>query len=387
MLPGEDRRLRQGHPWAYANELQLDSAARSIPAGSIVSLAGADGRPIGAASFNLHSLIAARVYSRQPRACLDRAFFAARLAVALNLRQKFYATPYYRLVHAEGDGLPGFVVDRYGDVAAVQSNTAGADHLLPELLGALDDLLAPRAVVLRNDSPVRTLEGLGREVRLVRGSLEPPAEVVEGGCRFPADLLGGQKTGWFFDLAEARTLMARLAAGGRMLDAYCHTGAFAVRAASAGATAVLGIDRSEAALAMAEAAAAGNGVGDRCRFRRGDAFDMLERLAADGERFQSVVADPPSFVKSRKELRAGARGYRKLSRLVAPLVEEGGFMFIASCSHHVPVGLFAEEVATGLAGAGRQGRVVAAGGAGPDHPVHAMLPESAYLKWQVLQLD
>lgn len=386
MQNGQDRRLRAGHPWAFANELQLDAAARALAPGSLVTLAGADGRPLGTAGFNLHSLIAARLYDRQPDRKLDASFFHQRLAAALALRDRLHARPHYRLVHAEGDNLPGFIVDRYGDVLTVQANTASAEQLTPVLLAALTELLRPRAIVLRNDSSIRALEGLDEAVRLAQGELDGPVEVLEGDCRFPVDPLAGQKTGWFFDLAPARQFMARLARGTNVLDLYCHTGAFAVQAAAAGATRVDGLDRSEAAIALAGQAAEANGVGRTCQFRRAEVFAALEQWPSQ-ERYGCVIADPPSFVKSRKELAVGARGYRKLARLVAPRVAPGGFLFIASCSHHMPVDQFAVEVAAGLATAGRTGRIIAAGGAGPDHPVHPQLPESAYLKYQILQLD
>lgn len=299
-LPGQDRRVRAGHPWAFANELNLDAAARALAPGAAVTLTAADGRPLGTATFNLHSLIAARLFTREPDIVLDGGFLTGRLASALALRRRFFDAPYYRLVHAEGDGLPGFVIDRFGDALVVQANTAGAERLLPDLLAALSEVVAPRQVVLRNDSPVRALEGLPLEVRVAVGEVSGPVEVEEGGCRFPADLLAGQKTGWFYDLAPARGLMAGLACGGRMLDVYCHTGGFSVRAAMAGARAVQALDRSEPALVLAAAAAERNGMAGICRFQRGDAFAGLERLGSAGERFEAVIADPPSFVKSKK---------------------------------------------------------------------------------------
>jgi len=283
--------------------------------------------------------------------------------------------------------LPGFIIDRFGDVLVVQANSAGAENLLPAILAALDSCLGPKAIVLRNDSPVRAIERLDLYVRLAKGSIDGPVAVRENGLEFLADVLAGQKTGWFFDLAHARAAFAPLASGGRMLDVYCHTGAFAIGAAAAGAAEVLAVDRSDAALALARAAAARNGVAGKCVFRRADAFGELERLAGAGERFAAVVADPPSFVKSRKELKSGSRGYRKLAKLAAELVAAQGFLFLASCSHHVGPALFAEEVALGLAAAGRTGRILSAGGAGPDHPAHPLLPESVYLKYQILQLD
>jgi 23S rRNA (cytosine1962-C5)-methyltransferase len=387
MLAGEDRRLRRGHPWAFANELALDEATRALRPGSVVDLADARGAPLGTATLNLHSLIAARVYDPGAGTSLDAAWFARRLRPALALRAKLCPPDFHRLIHAEGDGLPGTVVDRFGACLVVQANTAGAERLIEPLIEALESELRPEAIVLRNDSPARALEGLAPEVRLARGQLRGPVELREGPCRFLVDPLGGQKTGWFFDLTEARSTMARLAGGGRVLDLYCHTGGFALRAAQAGATDVLAVDRSAPALALARASAGLNERSSAVRFQQGEAFEELAALTRAGERFDCVIADPPSFVKSRRELAPGLQGYRKLTRLAAACVGAGGFLFVASCSHHVPAERFAQAVAEGLISAGRRGRVLIEAGAGPDHPTHPLLPETAYLKYRVLQLD
>lgn len=383
--PREERRVRGGHPWVYSNEIELDAKAKALPPGSIARLIDAHGDNVGIASFNPHSLIAARLWTADTAARIDAEFLAARLRAALSLRQRFFDRPYYRLIHAEADGFPGFVIDRYDDALAVQANTAGAEHLTPALLEALKAVLQPRAVVLRNDTAVRQLEGLPLEVKLAAGRLDPKPAVEEGGVRFVLDLLEGQKTGWYFDLAEARAEVARLAMGQDVLDCYCHIGAFALTAAKAGARSVRGIDRSELGIELASRAARENGLDGVAAFEKGDAFAELEKL--QGRRFGVVITDPPNFVKSRKDLGPGSRAYRKLAKLAAPLVAPGGFWFVACCAHLLPAEAFAKEVAIGLNQAGRQGRIVLSGGAGPDHPVHPHLPESAYLKWQVLQLD
>lgn len=387
LVQGRERRVLSGHPWIYSNELRMDAAARALPPGELVALEDFRGQSLGCATFNPHSLIAARLLDPDPQAHIDAAWIAQRLRRAQALRRRLFERPFYRLVHAEADGLPGLVADLLGTVVVLQLNTAGMERLLEPLLEALEEVLAPAAVVLRNDAPVRSLEGLGTHVGLARGSLPEDLLIEEGGARFRADPLGGQKTGWFFDLAEARSHVAALAAGARLLDVYCHTGAFAIRAAVAGASRVCAIDRSEPALALARASARLSGVDGRVEFLAADAFAELERRAARGERHDIVVTDPPNFVKARKDLAAGIKGYRKLARLAAPLVEDGGFLFVASCSHHVAMEDFAGEVARGLHLAGRPGRVLRSGGAGPDHPLHPMLPESAYIKWQLLQLD
>jgi 23S rRNA (cytosine1962-C5)-methyltransferase len=387
LLPGHDKRVRAGSPWIYSNELALDAEAKKLAPGALVRIETVEGKPLGTAAFNGHALIAARFYDRDPAAALDAEWFARRLRGALKLREKFFQKPLYRLVHAEGDGLPGFVADRFGDVVVLQTNTAGAEQLLPAFVEALDRTLAPKAIVLRNDSGGRALEGLPDEIKVLQGTVEGPIEIEDRGARFPIDVLGGQKTGWYLDIAEARGRVARLAQGSRILDLYCHTGAFAVIAARAGARSVRGIDSSAKAIALATEAAALNGLAERVCFERADVFDALGQVETKPERYDIVIADPPSFVKSKKDLGVGARAYRKLARLSAGVVERGGFLFIASCSHNVTPELFAGEVASGLAAAARTGRIVMSGGAGPDHPVHPQLAETAYLKWLLLQID
>ena len=384
---GGDRRLSQGYPWAFSNEVRIDAAAKALPPGSVVVIHRVDGKPLGVGTFNPHALIAFRRFDPDPACTIDHAFLVDRLRRALALRERLFRTPFYRWVHAEADGLPGLVIDRFDSTVVVQANTAGIDALLPGVLGALDDVLGPEAVVLRNDSRARAPEGLEAETSIVHGDVSHPIRVEEGPLRFRVDVLSGQKTGWYFDQRDNRAFVAPLAVGGRVLDAYCHTGGFAVSAAVAGASSVMGVDSSEPALALARQSADDNKVGAICAFERADVFDALERLAAAGERFRLVVADPPAFVKSRKELGAGLKGYRKLTRMAAALIESGGFLFVASCSHNVEPTAFNREVAIGLARAGRTGRIIRAAGAGADHPVHPWLPESTYLKTLTLQLD
>ncbi len=384
--PGADRRVKAGAPWAFSNEVAMSAAARALPPGSVVRLEGDDGWRHGAWHFNPHSLIAARRLDADPAAAVDAGWFRARLASCLALRDRLFPAPFYRLVHAEADGLPGLVVDRYGDALAVQANTAGMDASLPAIVEALRDLLSPRVIVARNDSAVRKLEGLEDQVALLHGE-DGSATVEEGGLSFPVDLLGGQKTGWFFDQRPNRALVARLAEGRTVLDAFCHLGGFGLQAARAGASRVTLLDASQHALDLALAAARGAGLGARVAAQRADAMEALEAMAAQNTRFEVVVADPPAFAKSRKDIPAAMRGYAKLARLAAQVTAPGGVLFIASCSHHVGPADFAASVAEGLRRARRGARILASLGAGPDHPVHPGLPESAYLKGQLLALD
>ena len=386
LLPGKHRRAEGGHPWIYSNEVRMDAGAKALAPGTLVTLRRADESALGVATFNPHTLLAARVLDRDAGRAIGRRFFARRLEHALKLREQLFDVPYYRLVHAEADGLPGLVVDRFGTVLVVQSNAAGMSRLEPLILDALGHLLKPEAIVLRNDSPVRALEGLASETKVASGRFEGPISVQENGAVFLADLLAGQKTGWFFDQRDNRRFIAALAQDARVLDLYCFNGGFAVQAARAGAAMVLGIDRSEPALALAAETAKLNGVADACIFRRGEAFTEAARLAAC-ERFDIVIADPPAFAKSHKEVPPALRGYRKLARLAASVTAPGGILFLASCSFNVGQAEFAETVRRGLGDAGRSSRILRVAGADADHPIHPALPETAYLKTLTLALD
>jgi len=383
--PGQERRLKSGHPWAFSNEIHMLPEFRQMPAGLAVRLEGDDGWRLGTFAFNPHSLIAARQLDRDPAAEIDEGWVRRRIAAAAALRARIEDSAFHRLVHAEADGLPGLVVDRYGGLAVVQANSAWSDRMMPEIVTALLDELPLHAVVARNDSPAREQEGLSPEVTLLHGS-DATAVVEEGGIRFAVDPLSGQKTGWYFDQRRNRDRVAALASGARVLDVFCHVGAFGLRCAAAGASAVTLVDSSAPALELGLAAAAANGLA-AVQARRGDAFEVMAEAARAGEQYDIVVCDPPAFAKSKKDQAAGLRAYGRMARLAAALVAPGGFLFVASCSYHAPLEAFAAAVAEGVWRARRGGRVLATTGAGPDHPVHPQLPESAYLKAQLWQGD
>jgi 23S rRNA (cytosine1962-C5)-methyltransferase len=387
LKPREGRRARAGAPWMFSNEIEMSNVAKALPAGSLVSVAGDDGRAYGTGYFNLKSLISVRLFDGAQDDEIDAAFFAKRLRRALALRDSFYAEPYYRLVHAEGDGLPGLSIDRFGETCVVQVTTAGMEALLDPLLEALDSVIAPANVILRADTPARALEGLPSYVRAANGELPSRVSVLENGARYFADPTGGQKTGWYYDQRDNRAFMAALAKNKSVLDAYCYTGGFAIALARAGATEVSAIDSSAPALALAEEATAANGVERICNFVKADVFEELERLAGSAEKFDIVIADPPPFVKAKKDLEPGAKAYRKLARLAAGVTAPGGFLCLCSCSHNIPMERFANECAIGIIRTGRRATLIRQAGAGPDHPVHPMLPETAYLKTLVFALD
>ncbi len=283
--------------------------------------------------------------------------------------------------------MPGLTIDRFDDVCVAQVTTSGMEALSAPMLAAIEAVLAPATIILRNDTPTRALEGLDSYVRAVKGEMPARLALEENGVRYFADLGHGQKTGWYFDQRENRAAMAALANGRSVLDAYCYAGGFALAAAKAGAREVVALDSSAPALALGEEAAAANKLSDRTEFVKADVFEELERLAAAGETFEVVIADPPPFVKARKDLEPGAKAYRKLARLAAAVTAPGGFLLLASCSHNMPPDRFALESAVGIARAGREAALLRQAGAAPDHPVHPMLLETAYLKTLVYALD
>ena len=362
----------------------MDPAAKALAPGSVVTITDAGGQTLATAHFNPRTLIAARVLG-PPDTAIDQAFVAGKLRAALSLRERLFDKPYYRLIHAEADGLPGLIVDRFNDVCVIQPNTAGMQALAETIAAALSEVAGARAVILRGDSGSRTLEGLEDETRTLVGSIDGPVKVEENGCTYFADLQSGQKTGWFFDQRDNHAFMASLCKGSAVLDLYTHTGGFALPAAKAGAASVLGVDSSQPALDLAVKGAAATGA--KVAFERAEVFPFLDAALTAKKTWDVVIADPPAFVKSKKDLKAGLQGYRKLARLCASVTAPGGFLFVASCSHNAPLDEFTNAVARGLEDASRTGRIIRTAGAAPDHPVHPHLPESAYLKAVVLQLN
>ncbi len=385
---GQERRLAAGHLWVYSNE--VDTAATPLGAfrpGEFVVVARFDGKPVGTAYVNPHALICARLVSRKPGAVLDYDRLAGRIQGALALRQGLFDEPFYRLVYGEGDQLPGLVVDRYGDYLVAQLNTAGMEALRETVVEALVDLLAPKGILLRNDSPVRELEGLPREVVVAHGEVPEAVAVREGGLAFQVDLHGGQKTGWFYDHRDNRARLARYVPGRRVLDLFAYVGAWSLAAASAGAESVLAVDSSAPALARLEDNARDNGLDERVATRQGDAFAVLKELREAGERFDVVVLDPPAFVKRKKDLDEGSRAYLELNRLAMQVLRPGGFLVSASCSFHFDDERLRRTLLRASRRLGRHLAVLERGGLGPDHPVHPAIPETDYLSCFFTRLD
>lgn len=377
LRPGKGRRFAQGAPWFFADEIALDRRTRNIAPGTVVQLVEGE-RELGLAAFNADSQIAARILDGDSRAEVNREWLATRLRAALALRERLFDAPYYRLVHAEGDGLPGLVIDRFGEAAVVQPNAAWADVLAEPLIDALVEVTGCTKVVLNGAGRARKLEGLEPRFEIARGALDGPLEVPMNGALYMADLVGGQKTGLFYDQRPNHAFVAGLAREARVLDIFSHVGGFGLAALAGGAAEVRAVDSSVPALALAEEGATRMGVADRYRTEKSDAFDALSGLA--GEVFDIVVCDPPAFAPNKGALDAGLRAYDKVARLAAPLVARGGFLTLCSCSHAAGVEAFHKACVSGLRKAGRGGALIHSGRAGPDHPVHIGLPETGYLK-------
>ena len=382
LLPkGDARAIRHGFPWVYANELVTDRRTKALPPGTLAVLEDANRVPLGLVTVNPASKIIARMIDRDPAAEIDAAWFAARLRAALAHRERLYDAPYYRLVHAEADGLPGVVIDRFGDACVVQPNAAWADRLIGPLTDALAEVTGCEAILLNASGRARSLEGLDDRSEVLRATApESAVPVPMNGATYMADLTGGQKTGLFYDQRPNHAFVAGLARGARVLDVFAHVGGFGLAALANGAASALAVDGSAPALALAEAGAEASGVADRFTTRREDAFAALQSLGEEGARFDVVVCDPPAFAPSKSALDAGLRAYERVARLAAPLVEEGGYLTLCSCSHAADLAKFRAASARGIGKAGRRGQIVHTGFAGPDHPLLPHLAESGYLK-------
>lgn len=384
----EARAIRHGFPWVYADELVTDRRTQGLAPGALATLEDGERRPLGLVTVNVTSKIIARVLDRDPEAVVDQAWFETRLMRALSHRARLYPQPFYRLVHAEADGLPGVVIDRFGDVAVVQPNAAWAEAALEALVAALVRVTGVATVIKNGAGRARGLEGLAEETGVIHGSaLAGPLPVPMNGAIYMADLMGGQKTGLFFDQRENHAFAARLAAGARVLDVFAHVGGFGLAALAGGAVSALAVDASRPALALAEAGATASGVGDKFATRQGDAFEVLEALGAEGARFELVICDPPAFAPAKPALEAGLRAYERVARLAAPLVAPGGYLVLCSCSHAADLQAFRNASARGIGRGGRRAQIIHTGFAGPDHPVLPQLAESSYLKALAFRLD
>lgn len=380
--------IRHGFPWVFADEAVLDRRTRALSPGSFALLEDAERRPLGLVAVNPASKIVARMMDGDAGARIDGDWLRARIGRALAMRQRLYDAPFYRLVHAEADGLPGLVIDRFGTVAVMQPNAAWADLMADQIADALADIAGVETVILNGQGRARALEGLDERIETIRGpAVSGPLPVQMNGATYLADLMAGQKTGLFYDQRPNHAFAQLLAKGALVLDMFSHVGGFGLAALAAGAEHATCVDGSAAALELAAQGAQSMGAGARLALMRADAFDALETMAAEGRRFDLVICDPPAFAPSKQALEAGLRAYERVAKLAAPLVAAGGYLGLCSCSHAVDLSAFRNACARGIGRGGRRGVQIHCGQAGPDHPILPQLAETGYLKALFFRLD
>ena len=379
LKPQEERRLHAGHLWIFSNEINVGATPLTAFApGAHVQVRSSHNRFLGYAYVNPRTLISARLLGRDPDYPPGRSLLVHRFRVALALRERLYAAPFYRLAYGESDLLPGLVVDRYGDVLVAQVGTAGMEAMKQEIQDALVKVVAPRAMLWKNDSAIRELEGLDRYVETAFGEVPDFVEVPEHGVNFRVPLASGQKTGWYFDQAGNRAMLMRHVHNARVLDVFSYAGSFGLQAARAGAAEVTCVDSSAGALEAAAASAAANGL--EAELLQGDAFDVLESLHADRRRFDVVVIDPPAFIKRRKDHPKGLAAYRRLNQLALQSLDRDGLLLSCSCSYHLGPGELTDAVQRAARHLSRFAQLIGVGAQAPDHPVHPAIDETRYLR-------
>ena len=376
----DTRALRRGYPWVHGDQIVWDRRARKIEPGQIAVLEDAGRSPVAVVAAVPQAKIAARVLSRDPQTQIDGAWLQAKIQTAHDLRTRFYDQPFYRLIHAEGDGLPGLIVDRFGDTLVVQPNAIWIENRLDELTAALVHVTGVSHILKNGAGRARKLEGLEEASGSLCGAPPEQVEVPMNGATYIADLAQGQKTGLFFDQRPNHAFAARFAKDAQVLDVFSHVGGFSLAALAHGASSALAVDGSEAALKLAKEGADAMDASARLETRRSDAFAALEALKEEGAKFDIVICDPPAFAPGKSALTSGLRAYERVARLAAPLVRSGGLLMLCSCSHAATLEKFRGSCLRGIGRAGRDATLIYTGHAGPDHPVHPSLSDTGYLK-------
>lgn len=380
-----DKRIRSGHLWVFSNEIYtVDGTPES---GEVVEAYTSDGDAVGVGYYNPHSLIAFRLLSDKIEV-IDAAFYLKKIEKAVALRNRFRpGATAVRIVHAESDGLSGLTVDRIGDVLSVQIVSAGAERQQDYIIAALKKVLSPKFIVLRNDSGLRTLEGLPNYTKVVHGeSPIPLQDIEEHGIRYEVNVEEGQKTGFYIDQHENRRVFkASIAKGDRVLDAFCNEGGFALNAAAAGAKEVLAIDNSESALKRAAENAKRNNSDGQIVFQKADLMKWMPENA-DKLTFDVINLDPPSFAKNRKTAVPALKGYQKLHEAALKMLTDGGFLATATCSHHIETNRFVDTVTDAARRVGRRVTLIHRGSQPADHPILPAMPETEYLRFFIFQV-
>jgi 23S rRNA (cytosine1962-C5)-methyltransferase len=387
--PSQEKRLLAGHDWVFSNEIKEVKCDGEPKAGDLAIVVTSTGHELGLAFYHPNSLIAARMLTRSPKEPIDAGFFKTRLAAAIKYREQVCpGENAYRLCFGESDGLPGLVVDRYGSILVLQVLSAGIERRLDMVKTALEELLAPKGIFLKNDHRTRTLEGLPLESKILSGAVPERVPIVESGLRFVAALGEGQKTGHFFDQRDNRAFLKPYFPGRTVLDLYCYTGGFAIAAAKAGAKSVFAIDSSGPALALAKENAKLNGVEGAVTFDEGDAEAALDSFAGLRQPFKPdmIVLDPPSLVPAKKHLPKALRMYSRLNSLALRALPRGGLLATATCSHHVSREDFVKMLRDAQAKAQREVRMISLRGQAADHPILLAMPETEYLHFALLEI-
>jgi len=375
----EEHRILAGHQWVFSNEIK--SVHGDPEAGDVIELLRHDEKFLGIGFYNPHSLIAFRLLSREPEA-ITFEFFEQRITRALQLRKRLYpGSESFRLVHGEADFLPGLIIDKYNEYLSLQTLAIGMDRRLTLLCDVLESLFHPKAIIERNESQLRALEQLPLQQGVLRGTIGQTI-ISEYGVKFKVSLLEGQKTGFFLDQRENRLAVQRYVRNASVLDCFCNEGGFAIHAARGGAARVHAIDSSESAIANAKVNATINEVSD-IKFEVGDVFERLPKLLEEGTRFDVVILDPPSFSRNKKTVATALKGYKEINAGALRLLNPGGILVTASCSHHVSSESFVDSLEAGARTAHRSLQMLEWRGAAADHPTLPAMPETGYLKFGV----
>lgn len=375
----EERRLRAGHVWVFSNEVDTQrSPIKSFEPGSLAVIQASSGKPMGVGYVNPHSLICARLLTRRASEVPNKEWLQERIELALNWRDQVYDTPYYRLAFGESDGLPGLVIDRFDDVFVVQISTAGMERMREDIVSVLVDLFSPMGILFRNDTAMRGLEGLPSYVEVAYGDVSDTVQVLEDGISFQIRPAQGQKTGWFYDQRDNRERLLRYVKGRSVLDLFSYVGAWGMRAAKAGAKKVTCVDSSSIALMDAATAAEDNDL--KIRTVKSDVFDALNQMKEEGDSYGVIVADPPAFIKRKKDQKEGQKAYLRLYQTCMEILEPNGVLVAASCSSHYSHADLRQTLRLASLNAKRSIQIMEFGAQGPDHPMHPAIPETQYLK-------
>ena len=384
----EDRRLNAGHLWVYSNEIDTQrSPLKSFLTGDLVTVKSFNGKPLGTAYINPHSLICARLFSHKINAKLSVELFQNRIRHALALRDRLYSKPYYRLIFGESDFLPGIIIDRYNDILVIQINTAAMELCKDMLLTALENIQLANTIVFKNTSSARKQEGLESIVEVVKGNAPDVLQIIENGISFSSPLLDGQKTGWFYDHGNNRRLLNRYTKDKSFLDVFSYVGAWGIQAAVAGAASVHCVDSSKKALDFVAKNAQHNQVEHKLSITQGDAFEVLKDFKTNKRTFDCINLDPPAFIKRKKDLKQGLQAYKQINTLAMALLVSDGILISSSCSFHLSHDALRNILLQCAIKLGRHIQILEQGQQGPDHPIHPAIIETAYLKTFICRIS